>query len=397
MKETPVKSNSRKAMKYRGVECLNCGHPLDLTDRYCAYCGQINTTKRLTLVDFFNEFILSVFTYDSRFRYTIKDLLFKPGTITRYYVEGKRIKYANPFRFFLSASISYFIILAIIGFVKGNNDFDLTDEGVVQINVDQAKEDIDSIKEITQDIDLNELQNLKNEDAKLLEEKINSTVEKSVKKLKERKEAQELRKNTVKKVPYDTRPESAITGSYFEKLYNKGQLFYDFYEYTDISDPQQALDSLKYSQSRTNVFLYSKNEDIKRVKDNPARFLRFLASKIPFFLFFFAPIFALFLWLLYSKKKFNYMEHLVFIFHIFSWVFLVLLIAIIPDLFIGDEVVATLLLTLVGPFYFYKALRNFYKQKRRWTILKFVFLNIVFYLGATLFAVIFFAITAFLF
>ena len=91
------------------------------------------------------------------------------------------------------------------------------------------------------------------------------------------------------------------------------------------------------------------------------------------------------------------MEHLVFIFHIFSWVFLVLLIAIIPDLLIGDEIVASLLLILVGPFYFYKALRNFYKQKRRWTILKFVFLNIVFYLGATLFAVIFFAITAFLF
>ncbi|EAQ39010.1 hypothetical protein MED134_00285 [Dokdonia sp. MED134] len=397
MKETPVKSNSRKAMKYRGVECLNCGHPLDLTDRYCAYCGQINTTKRLTIKDFFNEFVLSVFTYDSRFRYTVKDLLFKPGTITRYYVEGKRLKYANPFRFFLSASISYFILLAIIGFINGNNDLDFTDEGVVQLNVDQAKDDIDSIKEITKDIDLNELQNLNNEEAQLLEEKINNTVEKSVKKLKERKQAQEAKKDSIVKVPYDTRAESSINGIYLENIFTKGEIFYDFYEYTDISDPREALDSLKYSKTRTNVFLYSKNEDIKRVKDNPARFLRFLASKIPFFLFFFAPIFALFLWLIYSKKKFNYMEHLVFIFHIFSWVFLVLLIALIPDLLIGDEIVASLLLILVGPFYFYKALRNFYKQKRRWTILKFVFLNIVFYLGATLFAVIFFAITAFLF
>ena len=338
-----------------------------------------------------------MFTYDSRFRYTVKDLLFKPGTITRYYVEGKRLKYANPFRFFLSASISYFILLAIIGFINGNNDLDFTDEGVVQLNVDQAKDDIDSIKEITKDIDLNELQNLNNEEAQLLEEKINNTVEKSVKKLKERKEAQEAKKDSIVKVPYDTRAESSINGIYLENIFTKGEIFYDFYEYTEISDPETALDSLKYSKTRTNVFLYSKNEDIKRVKDNPARFLRFLASKIPFFLFFFAPIFALFLWLIYSKKKFNYMEHLVFIFHIFSWVFLVLLIAIIPDLLIGDEIVASLLLILVGPFYFYKALRNFYKQKRRWTILKFVFLNIVFYLGATLFAVIFFAITAFLF
>jgi hypothetical protein len=110
VKETPIKANSRKAKRYRGVECLNCGHPLDLTDRFCAYRGQINTTKRLTLKDFISEFVLSVFTYDSKFWYTLKDLLFKPGRITRNYVDGKRLHYANPFRFFLSASIFYFIL-----------------------------------------------------------------------------------------------------------------------------------------------------------------------------------------------------------------------------------------------------------------------------------------------
>jgi hypothetical protein len=397
VKETEIKPTSRKAMRYRGVECLNCKHPLELSDRFCAYCGQINTTKRLTLKDFFNEFILSVFTYDSRFRYTVKDLLFKPGTITRYYVDGKRLKYANPFRFFLSASISYFIILAIIGFINGNNDLDFTDDGAIQFNVDEAQGDIDAIKAITKDININELQDLNQEDADLLEERINNTIENSVSKLKERKKTKDSTKKAVKKVPYSTRSEASIDGMYLSKIATKGEIFYDFFEYTEISDPVTALDSLNFSKTRTNIFLYSKNEDIKRVKDNPARFIRFLASKIPFFLFFFAPIFALFLWLIYSKKRFNYMEHLVFIFHIFSWVFLVLLIAIIPDLLIGDEIVASLLLLLVGPFYFYKALRNFYKQKRRWTLLKFVFLNIIFYLGATIFAVIFFAITAFLF
>jgi len=109
-------------MKYRGVDCLNCGHPLDLTDRFCAYCGQLNTTKRLVLKDFFGEFFQSIFTYDSRFRYTLKDLLLKPGTITKNYVEGKRFTYANPFRFFLSLSIFYFILIAIISFFMNDGN-----------------------------------------------------------------------------------------------------------------------------------------------------------------------------------------------------------------------------------------------------------------------------------
>jgi hypothetical protein len=89
------------------------------------------------------------------------------------------------------------------------------------------------------------------------------------------------------------------------------------------------------------------------------------------------------------------MEHLVFIFHIFSWIFVILLISLIPDLlFGGQSFVATLLLTLIGPFYFYKALRNFYKQNRVITLIKFVFLNVVFLISTSLFALIFFALTA---
>ena len=91
-------------------KCLNCGHPLELTDKYCSNCSQLNSTKQLSINDFFQEFMSSIFTYDSRLRYTIKDLLLKPGTITRNYVNGQRLKYANPFRFFLSVSIIYFIL-----------------------------------------------------------------------------------------------------------------------------------------------------------------------------------------------------------------------------------------------------------------------------------------------
>jgi hypothetical protein len=88
------------------------------------------------------------------------------------------------------------------------------------------------------------------------------------------------------------------------------------------------------------------------------------------------------------------MAHLVFVFHIFSFVFLAMLISIVPDMLIGFDLFSGLLFGLIGPFYFYKALRNFYKQNRLITILKFIFLNWVFWIGATIAAILFFAVTA---
>ena len=381
-------------MNYRGVECLNCGHPLDLSDRFCSYCGQLNTTKRLSLLDFINEFILSVFTYDSKFRFTLKDLLFKPGTITENYVTGKRIKYANPFRFFLSASILYFLLLALISLFKSSNDISFEDSKISvngeeiiipDVNQDSIPEvDLSPLKEI-------EHFNQSSKDLTILEEEINNVIKESVTNNKNDKTREE--KN------YTYKPEEQFTKSnILNEAVAKGIFFNEFYEATGIKNPSKALDSLHYKKSKTNLWLYSKNKDIDRVKENPIAFFNYLASKTPFFMFFFAPIFALFFWAIYSKKRANYMEHLIFIFHIFSWIFVILLIALPIDLLLNtSNLIAFFLIFLIGPFYFYKALRNFYKQQRLITLIKFVFLNNIFLLGISIFAVFFFAATAILF
>ncbi len=393
VKETNIKSTSRKAMNYRGIECLNCGHPLDLTDRYCAYCGQLNTTKRLSLLDFINEFVLSVFTYDSRFRFTLKDLLFKPGTITKNYVTGKRIKYANPFRFFLSASILYFLLIAAISLFKDSNEISF-EENKMNINGEEIViSDInqDSIPEVNLS-PLKEIEHLhqSSEDLTALEKEINDAIKEGVANRKNKEE---------EKSTYTYKPEENFKKrNFIDETIAKGVFFNKFYDATGIKNPTKALDSLHYEKSKINLWLYSKNKDIDRVKENPIAFTNYLASKTPFFMFFFAPFFALFFWAIYSKKRANYMEHLVFIFHIFSWIFIVLLITLpIEFIFNTDGIIATILVTLVGPFYFYKALRNFYKQRRLITLIKFVFLNFIFFIGTSIFAIFFFAITAILF
>ncbi len=377
--EKLIKKSSDKIKKYRGTECLNCGRPLDLTDKFCPNCSQRNSTKQLSINDFFQEFLSSIFTYDSRLRYTIKDLLFKPGIITKNYVKGQRLKYANPFRFFLSVSIIYFLIQGLsssIGVNDGNSAFKINGDSITKTtNLDSL------LNEIPENENINVLaDSLKNElDSIITISNLNTRL-------------LEKKKDTLPSYLSET---ALDTLEWSERTIERFSIYREFYKNTKIKNSETALDSLKHPKTGLNKWIYGKNNSIDRVIENPYGFAQYLMNKIPFFLFFFAPIFAFFFWLFYSKKKYNYMEHLIFIFHIFSFVFLIALIAFIPDLLLGDYGIVTVIaFTFILPFYFYKALRNFYKQNRLITIFKFLLLNTVFSIGSSIAALIFFIVSA---
>jgi len=377
----PQQTSGRKAVKYRGVECLNCGQPLDLSDVYCSYCGQVNSEKKLALADFFKEFLSSIINYDSRLRFTVRDLLLRPGTITKNYVEGKRMRYANPFRFFLSASIIYFLLQGLVATISGQNSFINNNN-----NDDPIINEKDSLV-----IDLKDLNIPQNKDVKFLNDSV--VVGKDT--IAMQTEIPIFKKTKKDRIGYTLMSETEI-GKYSrgERITKRWNLYRDFYNSTKIKNPNLALDSLHHEKTFYNRWLYGKNQSWDRIKENPQAFASFLLNKIPFFLFFFAPFYALFFWLIYSKKKYNYMEHLIFIFHIFGFVFLGMLICFLPDLLLGGDFIMGFFMVMIGPFYFYKALRNFYRQNRFVTIIKFLFLNMVFGMGAFIIALIFFLITA---
>ena len=74
---TQTKPKGRFQLKYRGIECTNCGHPLDMSDRYCPQCSQANSTKKLSLKDYFDEFFSTLISYDSKLLKTFSSLLLK--------------------------------------------------------------------------------------------------------------------------------------------------------------------------------------------------------------------------------------------------------------------------------------------------------------------------------
>ncbi len=415
--QLPQKFKGRKAQKYRGPECLNCKHPLELSDVYCSYCGQLNTTKNLSLKDFLGEFIGSIITYDSRFRFTIKDLLFRPGVITRNFVGGQRLKYANPFRFFLSVSIIYFLVQGLISTFTGESNF-VQDTTTTDGPNFELKKDGDDFKLVradkdTVDVDSILLNQKENLDSILSEQGVDldSILEQKGVNLDSILTSDEVIRNPnldtiVNNINlFNRKKDTAQTYKYYSeedldtlsnagKFFQRFVLYRDFYKTTKIKDPSLALDSLKHPQTNYNRWAYQKNEMFEEIEENPREFANYLIEKTPFFVFFFTPVFALFFWLIYSKKKYTYMEHMIFIFHIFSFIFLASLICLIPDTIIGNDIFASILYFIIGPFYFYKALRNFYRQNRLITIIKFIFLNWVFAISATISAVLFFTITA---
>ncbi|HEA29202.1 MAG TPA: DUF3667 domain-containing protein [Leeuwenhoekiella sp.] len=403
-------SSSRKSLIHRGEHCLNCGTPLDISDRFCHYCGQRNSTKRLSLRDYFGEFMLSIVTYDSRFWYTVKDLICKPGIITRDYIFGKRLHYANPFRFFLSVSIIYFLLSGFLDYMQQDIfNLDSADWAPFQLKMGPENEENGEINGISAVMD---------------------TLFK-----------QQQEKNDAQKTYSYISKEDLDTLTPGEQRFKKIALFRDFYVVTGIKDASKALDSLNYPKSRFNTWLYSRNRIIDRVKENPSAFISFLASKIPFFLFFFIPVFAVFFlliyfrwypfsviqykvkrynnsktwiflmkipvlstllkyaafvfyWIFQVKRRVNYMEHMVFIFHFFTFLFLGLLLCLIPDYFLGSGILAAIFMVFAAPFYFYKALRNFYGESRMLTIFKFFLLNLIFFTVGSFTGAVFFLGTA---
>lgn len=108
-----MKSITRFKKNKQGITCLNCEQPISDRDKFCSNCGQVNDTSPLSLKQYFSEYLAGFFSFDNRFLKTLFPLLFKPGKVTKEYVEGKRMRYVNPFQLYLHVTIVFFLILGV--------------------------------------------------------------------------------------------------------------------------------------------------------------------------------------------------------------------------------------------------------------------------------------------
>src|SRR6266566_8546240 len=88
------------------TRCENCGAPL--TGHYCAQCGQAAVDYRRSFRHVIADVLESFLNWDSKFFTTIALLIVKPWRLTNEFLSGKRVRYVNPLRLYLLASILFF-------------------------------------------------------------------------------------------------------------------------------------------------------------------------------------------------------------------------------------------------------------------------------------------------
>ncbi len=98
--------------QHGGAECSNCGAVVAGT--YCPDCGQKLHVHR-TLSAIFHDLIHGVLHLDGKFWLTLPLLVFKPGRLTRRYVEGERAKFVSPMAMFLFSVFAMFAVFQMVG------------------------------------------------------------------------------------------------------------------------------------------------------------------------------------------------------------------------------------------------------------------------------------------
>lgn len=359
------KKKEKLPARIRGNTCLNCNINLEGEENFCPTCGQRNNLNPLSFNLVLNELFDDMFSYDSRLWHTIIPLVLKPGKVAYQFILGKRKNLVNPFRTYFTVSLIFFLVYGLLNtieqyngdgsknsffnFDNSNND-DLTDaerDSIINLAFDEGKKNatvaIDSILK-AQNIDLDSTKNVA--------------------------------------VNIDS-VQSKLQNQ--NKLGKKLKAFYNYYEKNKEHTANQALDSLGYKNTFWNQFYYDKAQNVKDMMDDKGEGIsNKIFSGLSIAIFLLLPIFALFLKLLYIRRKYTYMEHLVFVFYTQSVFFLFMLLFLIVYSFSNGKEELITIAMLLFTIYLYLAMKKFYKQGWFKTFFKFLLANFSFLIISTI-------------
>ncbi|MDM9632754.1 DUF3667 domain-containing protein [Robiginitalea aurantiaca] len=402
MESKPVKQGGRYPLKYRGTECLNCGQPLDLSDRYCPYCSQANTTKHLSVKDFFEEFLAEIVNLDTRLFRTLYTMVWRPGKISLDFISGKRKSYANPFRLLLSVAIIYFLMLTF------SADFDRFDrqgrsasDNVDQVlnwdlNFDTDDPDQQSAIAALDTLDLKGLKNLKNLDSPGIKgldsldlKELDSMGLTGIDSLGLTGSLKAKKRNRDSLILADPRGylEKIDEKSWLSGTLKRAAFFVTLINQDSVYTFEEAAEKYKLENSSENQLAFGIADSYDHLNRQPGTFLKEFISTVPFAIFFFLPLFTIFLWLFYIRKKYTYTDNLVFSFHSQAFFFILLIVSFLIDWAFG--VTSIWVALLIFPVYLFLSMRRFYGQGWFKTTIKFLFLNNLFFILASIAAIVF--------
>ncbi len=297
------------------ITCKNCH--THFNGNYCPECGQGVKDLDKPFGFIFINFVGDMFAFDTRFFRTIKDLLFKPGYLTKQFFEGKRVRYATPTRLFILSSFILFFLLQIYSNRILNRVIDapVTTENIMVSDYTSVAYSDSLMADINSTLDSSEI----------AVPDINLNLEAFTNKQNIREGLLELSNQMEEELHKEEDPEEKA------KLREQIRL---------IRTPDQAI----------------------------AKILRYMSWA--FFLL--LPVFALILKLFFIRQKQYYFRHLVFSIHFHTFIFFIYIILVSLQLMFNDiPSFISLFFVSTLPVYFIVALKKFYDQNIIKVILKF--------------------------
>ncbi|WP_255513237.1 hypothetical protein [Lutibacter sp. Hel_I_33_5] len=142
------------------------------------------------------------------------------------------------------------------------------------------------------------------------------------------------------------------------------------------SNIDTALDTLGYDKNFTNRFLYTRAKTVNSFSESKESREQYFSEMLSYgsvSLFILLPFFTLFLKFYYIRRKYTYVDHLIFVFHLQTVFFMLFSIFYVLKIFgVNPELWIFILLFLL---YLYLALKKFYQQGYFKTFIKFLLLN----------------------
>jgi hypothetical protein len=343
------------AMLERGGKvgpCTNCAAPM--MGNYCGICGQPIETHRRSVFVLLHDLFKDVASFDSRILRTARALLFQPGELPLSFREGRTQRYVPAVRLYLFVSLIFFLALSFFGIAI----MQLTLTHTTQQYVTDKNHDVFVINNGVK----TRMAGFKSDD------KGNVTF--AAAGLSPRR-APNIKVNGDKSVTIATQPH------FFTRIGNLK---------SETNNPAlaEALKALREAQNEKPGFAAWLNAHVQRMfrvlAADPSSINGPLTEWIPRALIILLPLFALLLALFYrrQRRKFYFVDHLVFSLNLHTFGFVVLLIAAGLAQILPPSIVALGLMLWLGA-YLLLAMKRFYGQNWIWTSAKFVTVGFVYF------------------
>lgn len=94
-------------------DCPNCG--ASVSGNFCHQCGQETVLHPPSMGEFLHEFIGHYVALEGKLWQTLKLLVLRPGQLTLEYMAGRRVRYVQPLRVYLTFSLIFFALFKFMG------------------------------------------------------------------------------------------------------------------------------------------------------------------------------------------------------------------------------------------------------------------------------------------